>query len=803
MHRHRDLSIKVKGLSSFAAILVITAAIGVLGVTQMHAVRVGGNRIANVALPGVSTIYSVQVAEQTYRQDQLANVVADDPTVASLFMANLRRDQSAVVKALSAYRPFVTSSADAKLWRQAKTQWAQYLSQSSGLDIANPSAHRAQMVVLAESTRSTFATLAANTNSWLGLQQRFAKSQEATNTSTYNNSVLLIVILLVVAFAASVAIALFTATYVSRALTPVRDALASLREHSVAAVRTGLEAISTGDLTQAIQPATEKLPDPAGDEIGQIAGYVNQMIDDLNTTVTAYNRTRLELTDTIGEIAKSADWVASASTQLTEMATESGTAADESGRAIGEISDDIGEIAQGAQHQADSIAEVRAAAEQVGRAIDEIAQGAQAQAEGVTQVRAAAEEVGRAIADIANGAEEQVRAVAAVSNSAEQVAQAVATALKHAQETASAAHNTRTAAQAGVTAAEQANEAMASVRDSSQEVNEVIGELAAKSQHIGQIVQTITGIAEQTNLLALNAAIEAAHAGEHGRGFAVVAEEVRKLAEESRSAAAEISELVRVIQTHTGHAVEVVTASATRTSEGVSVVAEARDAFGQIGVAIDDMTSRIDQIATISDQIAVSADDMRATISSVAAVAESASASAEQVSASAQQVSASADQVAASAQQSSAAAEQVSASAQEVTAAADELAVRSRQSSAATQHVSMSAEQVSAYAEETSAYAQEVASSAQELAASAVLLQGFVGRFKLADHGASRHAIADSDQDAVGADKAAARGTNGSPQFGDGATLDGTGDLTASTGLTFPINGESSAFGLESLAEQR
>ncbi|MHA2297200.1 MAG: methyl-accepting chemotaxis protein [Candidatus Hodarchaeales archaeon] len=131
---------------------------------------------------------------------------------------------------------------------------------------------------------------------------------------------------------------------------------------------------------------------------------------------------------------------------------------------------------------------------------------------------------------------------------------------------------------------------------------QTLSEIAKKTtQDITSTVDLITDVASQTNMLSLNAQIEAARAGDFGKSFMVVADNVRRLAEDTKTGANNVQELVTSIQQQISTSVEKIAKSV----DSVAAVAEETAASSEeASAATEEQTSTMEEMSASSQELA-------------------------------------------------------------------------------------------------------------------------------------------------------------------------------------------------------
>ncbi|KQM57313.1 chemotaxis protein [Sphingomonas sp. Leaf16] len=237
----------------------------------------------------------------------------------------------------------------------------------------------------------------------------------------------------------------------------------------------------------------------------------------------------------------------------------------------------------------------------INRLVDNLSKFASEVASASDQVAAGSQQLSSSSEQVSEGATEQAAAAEEASAAMEEMAANVKQNADNAAQTEKIARQSSKDAEASGLAVERAVSAMRTI-----------------AEKIG-IVQEI---ARQTDLLALNAAVEAARAGEHGRGFAVVASEVRKLAERSQSAAAEINAVSSDTVKAAGQAGEMLTKLVPDIRRTAELVSEISAACREQDIGASQINQALQQLDTVTQQNAAASEQISSTADGLSGQAE-------------------------------------------------------------------------------------------------------------------------------------------------------------------------------------
>jgi len=215
-----------------------------------------------------------------------------------------------------------------------------------------------------------------------------------------------------------------------------------------------------------------------------------------------------------------------------------------------------------------------------------------------------------------------------MSATAQQLSQGAVEQSASAEESTASMEEVASSVQQNSDNAQQTNKIASKAAEDAKSSGEAVTQTVSAMKEVAEKITIIQEIARKTDLLALNAAVEAARAGEHGKGFAVVASEVRKLAERSQTAAAEINRLTtNGVQVAEGagklltmlvpdiqKTAELVREIAAASAEQSTGVAQVNTAMQQLDQVIQQNSAASQEMASTSEELSSQAEALEASI---------------------------------------------------------------------------------------------------------------------------------------------------------------------------------------------
>jgi methyl-accepting chemotaxis protein len=599
--KENDMKLTLKLPLAFGACTLLIIILGLSNIYSMRSMSTNINEIATSWLPSIKELGILVREVNDIRRLHLIYSLTDN---ADLKAEQEKRAKSSLEKlenTKARYEKLITSDEERKAYEEFKKAFADYLLLFQSAQELEKAGKRDEAVRMQAGTLRTTAntTIEALTRG-VEINDKGAAVEAGNGQAAFENAKWLSTILLVLAVALSAALGYLVPRSITK---PLSESVVFANRLSVGDLSSKLGITlknEIGSLADALRGVAE-----AEKRVSDLAGRV--AAGDLNVEVSPRSQED-SLLISFSSLVESEKAVAELTRKLSvgdlRVDAKSRSSHDDLMRSLSSLVEAEKNIAELSRKLAEGDLRVKVAP----RSEEDTLLNAFSNM--VSKLSSVVQEVQASAHNVSSGSQE-------LSTSAQSLSQATTEQAAALEESSASMEEMSSSINQNADNARQTESIAAKAASDARESGTAMSQTVTAMKDIAQKISIIEEIARQTDLLALNAAIEAARAGEHGKGFAVVAAEVRKLAERSQQAAAEINTLSSssmAVTESTGALLNRLVPDIQKTAELVQEIsassAEQNSGASQVNKALQQLDQVVQQNASAAEEMASTAEEL-------------------------------------------------------------------------------------------------------------------------------------------------------------------------------------------------